>query len=39
MVYVRGEGRVTIPKEVRVALGINDGDLAKCRIQKVSPAK
>jgi len=39
MVYVRGDGRVTIPKEVRVALGIEDGNLVKCKIQKVSPAK
>lgn len=34
-VYVRTGGRVTIPKEVRDALGIKEGDLVKCKIKKV----
>lgn len=34
-VYVRKEGRITVPKEVRVALSIGEGDLVKCRIEKI----
>ena len=34
-VYVRGDGRVTIPKEVRDALNIEEGNLVKCEITKV----
>ena len=33
-VYVRREGRLTVPKEVRDALGIREGDLVKCTIGK-----
>jgi len=33
--YVRRNGRMTIPKEVRDALGIEEGSLTKCRIRKV----
>lgn len=34
-VYVRRDGRMTVPKEVRDALGIREGDLVKCKIRKV----
>ena len=34
-VYVRRNGRVTVPKEVRDALEIKKGNLVKCRIVKV----
>ena len=34
-VYVRKEGRVTIPREVRDALSIDEGNLVKCVIKKV----
>jgi len=33
--YLRKEGRVTVPKEVRVALDIEEDDLVKCRIEKI----
>ncbi|MFQ5836399.1 MAG: AbrB/MazE/SpoVT family DNA-binding domain-containing protein [Candidatus Bathyarchaeia archaeon] len=33
--YVRRNGRMTIPKEVRDALGINDGNLVKCKIRRL----
>jgi len=39
MSYVRRDGRITIPTEVRAALDIKDGDLVKCRITKVKPAR
>ena len=35
-VYVRGGGRITIPMEVRDALGIKERNLVKCKIQKVN---
>lgn len=35
-VYVRRNGRVTVPKEVRDALGIDEGNLVKCEIEKVN---
>jgi hypothetical protein len=34
-VYVRKEGKITVPKEVRDALQINNGDLVRCKIVKV----
>lgn len=33
--YVRKEGRMTVPKGVRDALGIREGDLVNCTIGKV----
>jgi len=33
--YVRRNGRMTVPKEVRDALGIEEGKLVKCKIRKV----
>lgn len=34
-VYLRKEGRITIPKEVRDALSIEEGALVECRVSKV----
>ena len=34
-VYVRKDGRMTVPKGVRDALGIEEGNLVKCEIKKV----
>ena len=34
-VYVRKEGRVTVPREVRAALNIEEGNLVKCKIEKL----
>jgi len=33
--YVRREGRITVPKEVRDALIIEEGNLVRCKISKV----
>ncbi len=33
--YLRKEGRITVPKEVRDALTIKEGHLVKCKISKV----
>jgi len=34
-VYLRKEGRITVPKEIRDALAIEEGVLVECRISKV----
>jgi AbrB family looped-hinge helix DNA binding protein len=34
-VYVRKDGRMTVPKGVRDALDIEEGNLVKCEIKKV----
>jgi bifunctional DNA-binding transcriptional regulator/antitoxin component of YhaV-PrlF toxin-antitoxin module len=34
-VYARKEGRITIPREVRAALDIDEGNLVKCKIEKL----
>jgi bifunctional DNA-binding transcriptional regulator/antitoxin component of YhaV-PrlF toxin-antitoxin module len=34
-VYVRKEGRLTVPREVRAALNIKEGNLVKCKIEKL----
>jgi len=33
--YVRKEGRITLPKEVRDALNIGEDCLVRCRVEKV----
>jgi len=37
--YVRREGRITVPKEVRDALHIREGELVTCTITKVKARK
>jgi len=34
-VYVRKEGRITVPREVRAALNIEEGHLVRCKIEKL----
>jgi len=34
-VYVRKEGRITVPREVRDALNIEEGNLVRCKIEKL----
>jgi len=33
--YIRRNGRMTVPKEVRDALDIEEGKLVKCKIKRV----
>ena len=33
--YVRRNGRMTVPKEIRDALGVEEGSLVRCRIRRV----
>ena len=33
--YLRVEGRVTIPKELRDAYNLKEGDLVECKIRKI----
>lgn len=35
MAYLRAEGRITIPKELRDAYGLKVGDLVECQIRKI----
>jgi bifunctional DNA-binding transcriptional regulator/antitoxin component of YhaV-PrlF toxin-antitoxin module len=37
--YVRREGRITLPKEVRDALDIEEDILVKCRVEKVKTSR
>lgn len=37
--YVRGEGKLTVPKSVRDSLDIEEEDLVECKICKVKSAK
>jgi AbrB family looped-hinge helix DNA binding protein len=34
-VYMRREGRVTVPKELRDAYDLREGDLVECSIRKI----
>ena len=34
-VYIRCEGRVTVPKELRDAYDLKEGDLVECQIKKI----
>ena len=37
--YVRTDGKVTVPKGVRDALSIEEGDLVECRIKKLKKVR
>jgi len=37
--YVRTDGKVTVPRGVRDALSIDEGDLVECHIRKVKRAR
>ena len=34
-VYIRREGRVTVPKELRDAYDLKEGNLVECQIRKI----
>jgi len=34
-VYMRKEGRVTVPKELRDAYDLKEGNLVECQIRKI----
>jgi len=34
-VYMRKEGRITVPSEVRAALDIEEGNLVRCKVEKL----
>jgi len=34
-VYMRKEGRITVPREVRDALAIEEGNLVRCKVEKL----
>jgi len=34
-VYMRKEGRVTVPKELRDGYDLEEGDLVECKIRKI----
>ncbi len=38
-VYVRKDGKLTVPHVIRDTLGIEEGDLIECHIRKVRKAK
>ena len=35
MAYLRVDGRITLPKEVRDAYNLKEGDLVECQIRKI----
>jgi len=35
-VYIRKEGRITVPREVRDALNIEEGNLVRCKVEKLT---